>query len=105
MNHGGLPTAALHGSPPPPYSFDTSHLNFLPNIWLKFMVHVPDPFKDALKRPITTTPLFIITTTHHDGGLPSPLSYTLADNNPILPSTLTHPMFATKFKGKAPISK
>ena len=42
--------------------------------------------KDTLKRPITTIPPSI-TTTHHDGGLPSPLSYTLADDNPPLPST------------------
>jgi hypothetical protein len=47
-----------------------------------------DPFEDALKRPITTIPPSI-TTTHHDGGLPSPLSYTLADDNPPLPSTRT----------------
>ncbi len=52
------------------------------------MVLGPDPFKDALKRPITTTPPSI-TTTHHDGGLPSPLSYTLADDDPPLPSTRT----------------
>ncbi len=52
------------------------------------MVHGSDPFKDALKRPITTIPPSI-TTTHHDGGLPSPLSYTLADDDPPLPSTRT----------------
>jgi hypothetical protein len=31
----------------------------------------------------------LITTTPHDGGLPSPLSYTLADDNPPLPSMPT----------------
>ena len=52
------------------------------------MVHGPDPFKDALKRPITTIPPSI-TTAHHDGGLPSPLFYTLTDDDPPLPSTHT----------------
>jgi hypothetical protein len=86
MNHGGLPTAALHGGSPPLYTFDTCDLNFLQKKWSKSMVHSPDPLKDTLKRPITTIPPSI-TTTHHDGGLPSPLSYTLADDNPPLPST------------------
>jgi hypothetical protein len=49
------------------------------------VVHGPNPFEDALKRPITTI-LPSITTTHHDGGLPSLLSCTLANNNPPLPS-------------------
>jgi hypothetical protein len=31
----------------------------------------------------------LITTTHHDGNLPSLLSYTLADDNPPLPSMPT----------------
>ncbi len=48
------------------------------------MVHGLDPFEDTLKRPITTHPPSI-TTTHHDGGLPFLLSYTLADDNPPLP--------------------
>ncbi len=52
------------------------------------MVHGPNPFKDALKKPITTIPPSI-TTTHHDGGLPSPLSCALANNYPPLPSMLT----------------
>jgi hypothetical protein len=52
------------------------------------MVHSPDPLEDTLKRPITTIPPSI-KTTHHDGGLPSPLSYTLADDDPPLPSTRT----------------
>jgi len=47
------------------------------------MVHSPDPLKDTFKRSITTIPPSI-TTTHHDGSLPSPLSYTLADDNPPL---------------------
>ena len=84
-NYGDLPTAVLHGGSPPPYTFDTCDLNFLPKIWSKSMVHSPDPLKDTLKRPITTVPPSI-TTTHHDGGLPSPLSYTLADDDPPLPS-------------------
>jgi hypothetical protein len=90
MNHGGLPTAVLHGgSPtPPPYIFDTCNLNFLPKIWSNSMVYSPDPLEDTLKRPITTIPPSI-TTTHHDGGLPSPLSYTLADDDPPLPYTRT----------------
>ena len=41
------------------------------------MVHSPDPLEDTLKRPITTI-LPSITTTHHDGGLPSLLSYSSA---------------------------
>jgi hypothetical protein len=52
------------------------------------VVHGLDPFEDALKRPITTIPP-TITTTHHVGGLPSPLSYTLADDDPPLPSMPT----------------
>jgi hypothetical protein len=88
MNHGGLPTAALHGGSAPPYTFDTGNLNFLPKNWSKSMVHGPYPSKDALKRPITTIPPFI-TTTHHDGSMPSPLSCTLADDNPPLPSMPT----------------
>jgi hypothetical protein len=64
------------------------NLNFLQNIWSKFVVHGPDLFKDALKRPITTIPPSI-TTTHHDGSLPSPLSYTLANDDPSLPSMPT----------------
>jgi hypothetical protein len=88
MNHGGLPTAALHGRFPPPYTFVNGNLNFLKPIWSKFVVHGPDLFKDTLKRPITTIPPSI-TTRHHDGGLPSPLSYTLANDNPPLPSMPT----------------
>jgi hypothetical protein len=83
-NHGGLPMAALHGHSPPPYTFVNSDLYFLQNIWSKSALHCPDLFKDALKRPITTIPPSI-TTTHHDGCLPSPLSYTLANDNPPLP--------------------
>jgi hypothetical protein len=52
------------------------------------MVHSPDPLEDTLKRPITTIPPSI-KITHHDDGLPSPLSYTLADDDPPLPSTRT----------------
>jgi len=103
MNHGGLPTAALHGGSPSPYTFDTCDLNFLPKIWSKPMVHSPDLLEDTLKRLITIIPPSI-TTTHHDGGLPSPLSYTLADDHPP-PPLHAYPMFTTKFKGKVPISK
>jgi hypothetical protein len=88
MNHGGLPTAALHGGSPPPDTFDPCDLKFLPKIWSKSMVHSLDPLEDTLKKPITTIPPSI-TTTHHDGGLPSPLSYTLADDDPPLPYTRT----------------
>ena len=84
-NHGGLPTAAILGSCPPSYTFVTGDLNFPSKIWSKSVVHNADPSKDTLKRPITTVPPSI-TTTHHDGGLPSPLSYTLADDDPPLPS-------------------
>ncbi len=52
------------------------------------MLHGPDLFKDALKRSSTTIPPSI-TTTHHDSGLPSPFSYTLADDNPPLPCVPT----------------
>jgi hypothetical protein len=82
-NHGSLSTAALLGGSPPPYPFVTGDLYFLPKIWSKSMVLGTDLFEDALKRPITTIPPSI-TTTHHDGGLPSPLSYTLADDDPPL---------------------
>ena len=84
-NHGGLPTAAILGSCPPPYTFVTGDLNFPSKIWSKSAVHNADPSEDTLKRPITTISISI-TTTHHDGGLPSPLSYTLADDDPPLPS-------------------
>jgi hypothetical protein len=87
-NHGSLPTAALLGGSPPPYPFVTGDLYFLQKIWSKSVVLGTDLFEDALKRPITTIPPSI-TTTHHDGGLPSPLSYTLADDDPPLPSTRT----------------
>jgi hypothetical protein len=86
-NHCSLPTAALLGGSPPPYPFVTGDLYFLPKIWSKSVVLGTDPFEDALKRPSNTIPPSI-TTTHHDGGLPSPLSYTLADDDPPLPSTL-----------------
>jgi hypothetical protein len=87
-NHGGLPMAALLGRFSPPYTFVTGDLNFLSKNWSKSEVHSPDPSKDTLKRCMTTVPPSI-TTTHHDGGLPSPLSYTLADDNPPLPSIPT----------------
>jgi hypothetical protein len=87
-NHGGLPTLTLHGSSPPPYTFVNGNLNFLQKNWSNSVVHGPNLFKDALKRPITTIPPSI-TTTHHDGSLPSPLSFTLADDNPPLPSMPT----------------
>jgi len=87
-NHGGLPTAALHGRSPPPYTFVTGDLNFPSKIWSKSVVHSPDPSEATLKRRITTA-LPSITTTHHDGGLPSPLSYTLADDDPPPPSIPT----------------
>jgi hypothetical protein len=88
MNHGGLPTAALYGHSPPRYTSITGDLNFLPKIWSKSVVHSLDPSKDTLKRRNTTV-LPSITTTHHDGGLPSPLSYTLDNDNPPLPSIPT----------------
>jgi hypothetical protein len=47
-NHGGLPTAALHGGSPPPFTFDTCDLNFLKKNWSKYMVRSPDTFEDAL---------------------------------------------------------
>jgi hypothetical protein len=88
QNHGGLPTTVLHGHSPSPYTFVISNLNFQSKNWSKSAVHSPDPFEDALKRLITIIPPSI-TTTHHDGSLPSPLSCPLADNNPPLPSMLT----------------
>jgi hypothetical protein len=88
MHHGGLPTAALNGCSPLPYTFDIGNLNLLSKNWSKSVDHSPDLVEDALKRPITTTPPSI-TTTHHDGGLPPPLSYTLADNDPPFPPTHT----------------
>jgi hypothetical protein len=88
-NHGGS-RAVLHGSSTPPYTFNTGNIYFLPKIWSKFVVHGPDWFKDAFKRPITTIPT-PITTTHHDCNLPSPLSYTLANDVP------PHPSMPTQF--------
>jgi hypothetical protein len=88
INHGGLPTAALHGRSPPLYTSVTGDSNFLPKIWSKSVVHSLDPNEDTLKRRITTV-LPSITTAHHDGGLPSPLSDTLTDDNPPLPSIPT----------------
>jgi hypothetical protein len=80
--------AAFHGRSPPQYTFLTGDLNFLHKIWLKSVVYGPDLLKDPLKRPITTIPPSI-TTTHHDGGLPSPLSCALANDDPSLPSSPT----------------
>jgi hypothetical protein len=100
-NHGGLPAAALHGHSPPPYTFVTSNLNFLPKIWSKSVVYSPDLFEDACKRPITNIPPSIIIT-HHDGGLPSPLSCALANNNPP-PSAYS--MFKEFFEGTASLLK
>ncbi len=88
MNHGGLPTAVLHGRSPPPYTSITGNLNFLPKKLSKSVVHSLDPSEDTLKRCITTV-LPSITTAHHDGGLPSPLSYTLVNDDPPLPSLPT----------------
>ena len=79
----------------------TPQSNVLTKNWSISVVHGRDPFKDALKRPITTIPPSI-TTTHHDDGLPSPLSNTLTDQPS--PPLHAYPMFATKFKGKALIS-
>jgi hypothetical protein len=87
-HHGGLPMAALHGCSPPPCTSVTGDLNLLKKKCSKYVVHSPDPNKDTLKRRITTVPPSI-TTTHHDGSLPSPLSYILANNNPPLPSMPT----------------
>jgi hypothetical protein len=80
--------ATLHGRSPPPYTFVTGDLNFLQKNWLKSVINGPTLFKDALKGPITIIPPSI-TTTHHDGGLPSSLSCARANNNPPLPSMPT----------------
>ncbi len=37
-NHGSLPIAAVHGHSPPPYTFLTGNLNFLPKNWSKSVV-------------------------------------------------------------------
>jgi hypothetical protein len=89
-SHSGLPMAALHDRSPPPYTFVTSNLNFLSKIWSKSVVHSPDPFKNALKRAITNIPPSI-TTTHHDGSLPSPFALRPCQQRPSppFPSTLT----------------
>jgi hypothetical protein len=87
MHHGGLPTAALNGRSPLPYTFNTSDLNLLPKIWSKSVDHSPDLAEDALKGLITTAPPSI-TTTLHDGGLPPPLSYTLANDDPPSPQRI-----------------
>jgi hypothetical protein len=80
--------AALHGYSPPPYTFVTGDLKFLPIFLSKSVFYGSDLFEDALKRLITTIPPSI-TTTHHDGGLPSPLSCTLANDDPPIPSAPT----------------
>jgi hypothetical protein len=54
-NHGGLHKAAPWHTSPPPYIFVDGSFNFLTKIWLKSVVHGPDPFEDALKR-LTTNP-------------------------------------------------
>jgi len=100
--HGGLPTALLSDCSPPPYTFVSSYLNISLKHWLKSLVHGLNQSEDTLKTRITIVPPSI-TTTHHDGGLPSPSSYTLADNNPPLSSS--YPTFKAKFKEKLPISK
>jgi hypothetical protein len=66
-NHGGLPTAELHGRSPPPYTFVTGNLNFQQKNQIESMVQSLDLFEDALKKPITTIPPST-TTTHHDGS-------------------------------------
>ncbi len=105
MHHGCLPTMALHGHSPPPSTFITGDQNLLPTIWLKSVVHSPDLFEDALNLVrLNTTILPSITTTHHNGSLPSPMSYTLASNNPPLPSMPTQ-RFRQNLRKKAPILK
>jgi hypothetical protein len=56
-NHGSLLMAVLHGGSPPPYPFVTGDLYFLKKNWSTSVVHGPDQFEDALKRPITTSTL------------------------------------------------
>jgi hypothetical protein len=73
------------GPCPPPYTFVAGDLNFPSKILSNSVVHSVDSSKDTLKRPITIVPPSI-TTTHHDGGLPSTLSFTITDNDPPLPS-------------------
>ncbi len=85
--------AVLHGRSPPPFTFVTGDLNFPPKIWSRSVVYGLDPFKDAHKRPIPTIPPSI-TTTHHDGGLPSPLSW------PLLMTTLPSPLPPLNVWGK-----
>ncbi len=103
MHHGGLLMAVLHGRSPSPYTSVTGNLNLLQKNWSKSMVHSPDLSEDTLKRCITTIPPSI-TTTHHDGGLPSPLFYTLANDTPP-PSLYAYSMLEAKIKGQAPILK
>ena len=64
----------------------TSDINWLPKKMSKSVVHGPNPSEGIFKRCITTVPPSSITTTHHDGGSPTPLSSTLADKNSPLPS-------------------
>jgi hypothetical protein len=71
---------------PPHPTLITSDLNWLPKQLSKSVVHGPDLSEGIFKRRITTVPLSSITTTHHDDGSPTPLSYTLADKNSPLPS-------------------
>jgi hypothetical protein len=88
-NHGSLHKAVLQHNFPPPYTFINGDFNTFPTkIWSKSVVHSLNPFKDAIKRLTTTVPPSI-TTTHHDGSLPSSLSCALANNNPLRSSMPT----------------
>jgi hypothetical protein len=90
MHHGGMPTAAFHGRSPLSYNYNTGDLNFLPKFLSNSVDHSPDLFEDALKRLAITVPPSI-TTTHHDGGLPSPLSCTVSNNDHPPPTPTCYP--------------
>ncbi len=66
------------------------------------MVHSPDPFKEALKRPITIIPSSI-TTTHHDGSLPSP--FLRPCQQQLSPPLYAYSTFKAKFEVAPSLSK
>jgi hypothetical protein len=90
-HHGGLPTAALHGRSPPPYIPVTGDLNLLQkngqNPWFTARIQTKTLLRNA-------SPLYHPPSQPHImmAACPLPLSYTLANDDPPLPSTPTQPL-------------
>ena len=62
------PQQLLHGGSPPPFTFNTSNLKFLPKIWLTSVVHGPAPFEDPLN---SLTPICVRKTFGREQKLPA----------------------------------